>query len=522
MGLMANENGEPLDFYEAINGDDREKWQTAMDEEYRSLMKNTTWLLTEPPKDRKILTSKWVFKIKTDSNGNLDTYKASLVIKGCSQRYGIDYYETFSPVVRYESIRAILSISLIKKTYRVQFDVKTAFLYGNLNENIFMYQPLGYDDKSGRVCLLKRSLYGLKQAPRCWNERFVEYIKRFEFEQNVADSCVFFLKKNEFFVIIALYVDDGLVISDSNDKLNWILNEIKTELEIKISDLNFYLGLEIKYLDDSHTLFISQSNYVNKVLDRFKMTDSKPVKTPIDVSNKIIDDVSEKEDHNFPYREVVGSLMYLAIISRPDIVYAVNYASRFVEKPLRCQVVIVKRILRYLNGTKHYGLWYGKESNMVLNCYSDSDFANDPRRKSISGVVVKMDKNVIAWASRKQQSVTLSTTESEYVAATECVKEMIWLKSLLNQLVEMNVSILYVDNQSTIKLIKNPEFHKRTKHIDVKYHFIREKLADNVFVLEYVPTDSQEVDVMTKPLSFDKFHAALHMLNLRDGVEEQI
>lgn len=449
-----------------------------------------------------------MYKVKRKADGSIDKFKARLVVRGFTQQYGVNYDETFSPVVRFTSLRLVLAICCQYELVKKQFDVKTAFLYGNLDENIYMEQPTGYSDGSTKVCKLQKSLYGLKQAPRCWNKRFKDFLQKFTFKSCDSDPCVFLGKINENFVILTLYVDDGLIATKRIQDIDVLLKYLMSEFEITVLDSEYYLGLEIK--TDPGSIFVCQTSYIKKILEKFDMSMSKPVSTPCESSTlSLVEDGGENEgvksDIRFPYREAVGSLMYLTVATRPDIAYAVSYVSRFLDKFQKVHVLAVKRIFKYLVGTQSFGIYFKKMTELRLECYSDADYAGDPEtRLSTSGYILKLSHGPISWGSQKQRSVALSTTESEYVAACEAVKELIWIKRFLSELLPLEnfkTPLLLMDNQSAMKLIKNPQFHKRSKHIAVRYHFIRQIFEEGEFELFYVPTTEELADIFTKPVS---------------------
>lgn len=506
---------EPATFQEATNSKQKKQWVAAMNEEIESLLKNRTWSLVDLPSGKKVIDNRWVFKIKTNTDGSVDRYKARLVIRGFTQEHGVDYSETFSPVVKFTSIRTILAIAAQRKLKLKQFDVKTAFLYGDLEEDVYMTQPIGYNDGSGKVCKLIKSLYGLKQASRCWNKKFTMFIKQFDFIVSTSDPCVFIHSKNGITIILAIYVDDGLMAASNEKCMTPVIDFLNEHFEIKTFDAKCFLGLEINQRPDG-AIYIHQSAYSRKILNRFRMIDSNTVAVPADPSQTLCT-VDIRDECNFPYREAIGSLMYLAIATRPDISYAIGNCSRFMENPAPVHVNAVKRILKYINGTLNFGLFYINDSEFYLRGFSDADYAGDvDNRRSTSGCLFLLGTCVISWFSTKQRSVTLSTTESEYVAAAEAVKELIWLKRLLSEIAPdiEQIPRFYMDNQSAIKIVKNPEFHKRTKHIEVRYHFIREKYERKEFLLEYVSSNEQLADVFTKALARNKFEFFRNKMNI--------
>lgn len=504
---------EPTTYHEAMNSHDRNNWIEAMNDEYSSLIKNKTWMLVNQPINQKVIDNRWVFKIKENPNGTIERYKARLVVRGFTQQYGVNYEETFSPVAKFTSIRAILSLVAIEKLKIKQFDVKTAFLNGDLEEDIYMKQPIGFDDNSGKVCKLLKSLYGLKQASRCWNHTFTNFIKGFGFKSSDADPCVFVRSIDNKKVILAIYVDDGLVAAESDSEIDIILHEMQKSFEIKVFESKCFLGIEIEKNNDC--IFIHQAAYAKKVLNKFRMFDCNPVSIPADTSKILCS--NQTEEVGYPYREAVGSLMYLAIGTRPDISFAVGNASRFLEKPESTHVNAVKRIFKYIKGTINYGILYDGKFGINFHGYSDADHGGDiETRRSTTGYAFVLGSGIISWCSERQKCVSISTTEAEYVAASQAVKELVWLKRLLQEIVstKQEIPFFYMDNESAMRLAKNPEYHKRTKHIDIRFHFIREKVIEKCFLLKHVSTKDQLADVFTKALPRERFQEIRKKLNI--------
>lgn len=493
-------------------------WKNAMDEEMASLMKNETWDLVSLPEGKNIIDNRWVFTTKYKSNGDVERYKARLVVRGFTQSYGIDYEEIFSPVAKLESIRIILALSAARNMKLAQFDIKTAFLNGDLPEEIYMKQPEGFQDDSQRVCRLKKSLYGLKQSPRCWNRKFTYFLKEYGLKASDADSCIFYKETNNSMLYLAIYVDDGLVASHDEKELSSLLKYLSDCFEVKIGDFDLFLGLQIRKYDNG-SLFIHQSSYVNKMLVKFGLDQCNPCLTPVD-TNLYLDTVQRSNENiNFPYREAVGSLMYLAIGTRPDIAYIVNYLSQFNEKPTHEHCSALKRVFRYIQGTKDHGLYYSSDSKFQLKGFCDSDFAGDVNtRKSRSGAIIQIGDSTVSWFSKKQLSVAISTTEAEFMAASEGVRTLIWIDRLYKELtpeLKSEKPVLFLDNQSAIKLIKNPEFHSRTKHIDIRVHFIRDYFEKGLFDVNYINTKDQLADILTKGLSKDQFNKLRDLMGIQ-------
>lgn len=507
---------EPNSFTEAMQSENSHDWQCAMDDEMKSLAESNTWELVEKPEDRLVVDNRWVYRVKMNLGGTVDKFKARLVAKGFSQQAGVDYTETFSPVARFDTIRAVLSVAASEKLKLAHFDVKTAFLNGELDEVIYMRQPVGYDDGTGRVCKLSKSLYGLKQAPRCWNKKFKDFLERYGLKVSEADPCLFYSVHDGHKLIIALYVDDGLVAAQNDDDLNMFLSELCSEFCVTVSPAGCFLGLQIRQLEDG-SVTVSQENYIKKILQRFNMSECNPVTTPSDKMTAV--EASTCSKGTVPYREAVGSLMYLAIGTRPDIAYAVSSVSQALEKPSQHDWLRVKRIFKYLKGTYQMGIVYdaGYQSG-VFTAYSDADYAGDvSTRRSTSGVVCLHMGGPVSWSSQRQKSVALSTTEAEFIAASEAAKEIVWLSRLFSEIsVLTSIPVLKIDNMSAVKLVKNPAFHKRSKHIEVRYYFVREKYDEGQLVVEHVPGDEQIADIMTKPLQKCRYQVLRDMMGVMD------
>jgi hypothetical protein len=397
-----------------------------------------------------------------------------------------------------------LSVAAKEKLVLAQFDVKTAFLNGDLEEEIYMKQPEGFTDGSNKVCKLVKSLYGLKQAPRCWNETCTKFFSTQGLVESEADPCLFVRKRDNGKLMIALYVDDGIIAATHQEDIDAFLSAMSSQFDITRCLFKCFLGIQVKMQPDG-SIFIFQKGYLKKVLERFNMDQAKPCNTPMER------DVSEDDrelDSCVPYQAAVGSLQYLSNGTRPDITFAVNSVSKYLKCPKVKHWNMVKRIFRYLAGTMEYGILYSSEDSPdnLLTIYSDADFAGDiDTRKSTTGYVSTFSGGAITWASQRQQSVSLSTTEAEFVAASQAAKEAIWLNRLFDEIAAVHDKpSLLVDNQSAIRLIHNQEFHKRSKHIEVRYFFVRDAVKRGDLTVKYVPTDQQLADIFTKPLSKDK------------------
>ncbi|CAL5417495.1 unnamed protein product [Camellia sinensis] len=523
--ILFTDEGEPESFQEAQNHKEKSSWQQAMQEEMQSLQKNQTYDLVKLPQGRKALQNKWVFKLKKDGSGKLVKYKARLVVKGFGQKKGIDFDEIFSPVVKMTSIRVVLGLAASLNLELEQMDVKTAFLHGDLKEEIYMEQPEGFEvkGKENSVCRLKKSLYGLKQAPRQWYKKFDSFMVGHEYKRTAADQCVYvrtFPGGN--FIILLLYVDDMLIVGQDATTIRSLKTELLQSFDMKdLGPAQQILGMNIVRDRKAKKLWLSQEKYVEQVIEKFNMKDAKPVSTPLANHfklSKISCPSSAKERQEMeaiPYSSAVGSLMYAMVSTRPDIAHAVGVVSRFLSNPGKEHWEAVKWILRYLKGTTKMCLCF-KDAKPVLEGYTDSDMAGDlDGRKSTSGFLFTFAGGAVSWQSKLQKCVALSTTEAEYIAAAEAGKEMLWLKRFLQELgLKQEKFTVHCDSQSAIDLSKNSMYHSRTKHIDVRYHWIREVMDKQLLELIKIHTDMNPSDMMTKGVTRDKLEVCKHLIGM--------
>ena len=495
---------EPKNVDEAFTDDN---WINAMQEELNQFARSEVWDLVPRPNDKNVVGTKWIFKNKLDENGTIVRNKARLVAQGYSQIEGIDFEETFAPVARLESIRILLAIACSLKFKLYQMDVKSAFLNGLLEEEVYVEQPKGFEDakKPNHVYLLKKALYGLKQAPRAWYERLTQFLINQNFERGSVDKTLFIQKTNDSILIAQIYVDDIVFGSTCNSFTEEFANLMKSEFEMSmVGELNFFLGLQVKQLTDG--MFISQTKYAKELIKRFGLDSAKHMNTPMSTTLKLSRESSGKSVDSSLYRSMIGSLLYLTA-SRPDIAFSVGACARFQSDPKEIHLKAVKRIIRYVSGTSGYGLWYPYDSSTCIAGYSDADWAgNVDDRKSTSGGCFYLGNCLVAWHSKKQSSISLSTAEAEYIAAGSGCTQMLWMKQMLTDYgIEQCSMNLYCDNTSAINISKNPVQHSRTKHIDIRHHFIRELVEEGVIVLEHISTEKQLADILTKPLDASKF-----------------
>uniref|UniRef100_A0AAV1VET7 Reverse transcriptase Ty1/copia-type domain-containing protein n=1 Tax=Peronospora matthiolae TaxID=2874970 RepID=A0AAV1VET7_9STRA len=461
---------EPSTFEAAVSGPDQVHWRKAIHAELESMRLRGVFRAAKLPNGQRAISTKWVFKIKRKADGSIEKYKARLVAKGFRQKYGIDYTETFSPVVKYVTLRMVIAISKHFGWPIDQLDVVTAFLYGVMKEQVFCVIPEGV-----------------------------------ELDISDFDPCLYIKTSDGHCVFILVYVDDVLVTGSSLELIAQTKNDLKTRFEMTDSGkCAFVLGIELLDGEDG-SVTLCQRRYVDDILKRFGMDDCKAVASPVDMSSRLVSsDATTKVDA--PFREAVGALMHLTTATRPDIAFAVGYVSRFMENPQEEHWVAVKRIFRYLQGTKTHGICYKLSARIDFRGYSDADWAGDlTDRKSTSGYTFMLLGAPVSWGSKKQPSVSLSTTEAEYIALSLAIQEGKWIHRLLCEIVmaaneEGPELMIHEDNQSCIKMTKNPVNHGRAKHIDIKYHHIRDEVKRGEVKLKYCETAVMLADIMTKGL----------------------
>lgn len=508
----------PKTVAEALSRADGHKWKQAMMEEVQSFNENETWELVDLPTDKTIVECKWVFKIKYDSK-NQSSYRARLVAKGYTQKKGVDYDETFAPVVRHSTLRLLLGLAVKLDLKILHLDVKTAFLNGELKENVFMQQPEGFvlKENENKVFKLKKAVYGLKQSGRAWNEKVDNVLLNIGYEKSKFEPCLYIKKnKDNLLTIVALYVDDFFVFSADCNEINFLENYLNSKFKIKnLGEAKQCLGIRINRDYDKECITIDQELYINDLLKRFGMVDSKIVSTPLDSSINLSNVEGEICDSKIPYQELIGSLMYLAVMTRPDIAHAVSLLSQYNNCYTKIHWQCAKRLLRYLKGTKHFSMKFCKENSKLIG-YADADWGSSKHdRKSFTGYVFKFSGGSVSWKSCKQRTVALSTTEAEYMALCEAAKDAIYLRNLLCEITgKLDCIDIYNDNQSAQKLASNPVFHDRSKHIDIRYHFLRNAVSENMINLKYMSTEEMVADILTKPLQNVKNSKFVNYLGL--------
>lgn len=496
---------EPKNVYEAIKD---ESWVIAMQEELNQFVRNDVWTLVPQPKSQTIIGTKWVFRNKMDENGIVSRNKARLVAQGYNQQEGIDYDETFAPVARLESIRILLAYACAHNFKLFQMDVKSAFLNGVINEEVYVAQPPGFIDfeKPNYVYKLKKALYRLKQAPKAWYDRLKTFLVDHKYTMGLVDNTLFTKKKDSHIIIVQIYVDDIIFGSTCQELCVDFSKIMHDEFEMSMmGELNFFLGLQIKQLEDG--IFFNQSKYIKDMLKKFGLEDSKPIKTHMSTETKLTKDEESESVDSTKYRGMIGSLLYLTA-SRPDIMFSVCLCARFQEDPKTTHLEAVKRIFRYIKGTTHLGLWYPKGTGIDTIVYADSDHAGDyVDRKSTSGICTFVGHCLTSWFSKKQTALAISTTEAEYVSAGKACQQALWMKqALVDDGILLNDITILCYNKGAIDLSKNPVQHARTKHIEIRNHFLRDNVKKGNISIEKVSSEDNIADILTKPLKREPFN----------------
>ena len=476
------------------------QWCTAMQEEFDALRKQGTWPLVLPPPHKNVVGCKWVYKLKHKSDGTIARYKARLVAKGFHQQQGVDYDETFSPMIKPPTVRLILSLAVSQNCPLPQLDVKNAFLHGILKEEVYMAQPQGYIDSSHphSVCKLHKSIYGLKQAPRAWFESFTTQLLHLGFIASTADSFLFIYNNHHVIAYLLLYIDDIVLTSNSTSFLDSLILQLKKVFDLKdLGPLHYFLGLQVSRTSDA--LHVTQTRYASDLLVKHHMVDSKLAKTPCSPNTRLFVHEGDLLSDPHGYRSLVGALHYLTF-TKPNILFAVHQVCQYMAAPTTTHLTATKRMLRYIKRTLFHGIAF-TPGPLNLSVYSDADWVGDlDDRRSTSGILVYLGSNPITWSAKKQPTVSCSSTESEYRALATTLAEVCWLLTLLKDLgiYLSQPPILWCDNVSALAIASNPFFHARTKHIEVDFHFIRERVLRKDLVVKFVLTVDQLADIFTK------------------------
>ena len=499
---QAQEEGlDPTSLTEAMQCPEWPCWEEAMKEEMEALEKHSTWRLEHPPLGTNIISCRWVFHAKKDANGNIYHYRTHLVACGFSQIPGTNFFDTYAPVMKTASICTVLVFATRHDLEVHQVDVKSAYLNGEFDDNkvIFMSVPLGVNltDDPALALRLLHPLYGLRQSTRRWHKKLCRVLEELlDMKLCDVDQAVFYFVEGTDLIIIVVHIDDLTIAGSCTTLIVWVKTKLCEAFEISDEgEIHWILGFAVMRDRSTHTLSLSQTAYIKAILRRFGLKEAKPLSTPMDPHVQLTAEQSPKmtakvaEMCNVPYREAVGSLMYASLGTHLDITYAVTALSHFLKNPGRTHWEACKCVFRYLARTKRLRLMYSGVNRDLVG-FTDADGSMHDDRKAISGYAFLIDGGAVSWALKKQEIISLSTTESEYVAITHAAKEAIWLHSFIGQLFApfTKAITLHSNNQSAIALTKDHQYHARTKHIDIHFHFIRWVVKDKKIWLFYCPT----------------------------------
>ncbi|CAL1404046.1 unnamed protein product [Linum trigynum] len=488
-------------------------WRAAMSDEVSAQIRNHTWDLVPAPPDCNILSNKWVYRTKIHPDGSLDRHRARLVARGFEQIPGLDFDQTYSPVLKPATLRLILGLAVTQGWPLHQIDVANAFLHGQLQETVYMQQPPGFvdPDRPDYVCRLRKSIYGLRQAPQTWFQCLAAALGRFGFSTSRTDPSLFIYKSSAVRLYMLVYVDDIVITGNDNSTIQRLMVFLRDNFALReMGALSYFLGIEVHRT--SSGIVLSQRKFILDLLDRAHMSTANPISTPctLDIIQQAAQDNSPLFADPSLYRSLVGGLQYLSF-TRPDISFAVNHVSQYQHAPTDTHWAAVKRILRYLRGTIDRGMEFSRSSSLHIHGYSDSSWASCPKdRKSITGFAVFCGSNLISWSTRKQKAVARSSTECEYRALATLASEVLWLRNLLHELGQSIPAppVLWCDNLGATFLAHNPVFHNRSKHMEIEFHFVRDHVSKGQLRVHFLPATDQLADVLTKPLprvSFTRF-----------------
>jgi hypothetical protein len=517
---------EPKSFLQAMQDS---KWREAMRAEVDALESTQTWTLTPLPLGKKPIGCKWVYKIKYHPDGSVERYKARLVAKGYNQQEGLDYTETFAPVAKMVTVRSLLALAASCRWHLHQLDVNNAFLHGDLHEEVYMHIPPGFGRKGEtRVCKLNKSLYGLKQASRQWYAKLSSTLINAGYKQSKADYSLFVRSHKGNITAILVYVDDIILAGNNLEQIQKLKKHLGDHFKLKdLGNLKYFLGIEVAR--SKKGIFLSQRKYALEVLEDTGFLGAKPSTFPMEQNLALSKHDGDLIVDPSPYRRLVGKLIYLTI-TRPDLAYAVQVLSQFMDKPRTSHLDAAHRVLRYIKHSPGQGILLSATSNIQLHAFCDADWARcRDTRRSITGYCILLGSSPISWKTKKQTTVSRSSAEAEYRAMASTCCEITWLKQLLADLhiPHPQSAKLYCDNKAAIHIASNPVFHERTKHIEIDCHLIREKLQGGIIQTFHIPTTQQPADLFTKALGSKQFHHLLGKLgvinihsNLRGSIEE--
>ena len=498
------ENSEPSTINQALK---IPYWRQACSKEFNALMNNGTWTLVPNDTSKILVGCKWLFRIKRNPDGSISRYKARLVAKGYTQTPGLDFKETFAPIVKPQTIKVVLTIALASRWSLHQLDVNNAFLQGQLTEEVYMQQPPGFihADFPSHICKLKKAIYGLKQAPRAWHDALKEFVLSYGFTMSLSDSSLFIYNKEGIQAFLLVYVDDLILTGSVPIFLKSFMKELSNRFSIKyLGYPHYFLGVEL--IPTSDGLILSQHGHIRNLLQTFDMARAKPTHTPLCTSTplQLVDGSAQANSKMF--RSIIGTLQYITL-TRPDLSFSINKLSQFMQQPTQIHFQQLKRVMRYLKLTINYGLKLKKPAHLKLQAFSDADWGgNLDDRTSTSAFIIYFGGNPVSWLSKRQRTVARSSTEAEYRSVATAAAEVMWLTNLLSELhVKTPAPHLFCDNIGATYLCSNPVFHSRMKHIALDYHYVRQLVQLGQLRVSHISTKDQPADILTKSLSRPRF-----------------
>uniref|UniRef100_M4DMN8 Integrase catalytic domain-containing protein n=1 Tax=Brassica campestris TaxID=3711 RepID=M4DMN8_BRACM len=492
-------------------------WNGAMTDEIDTCHETETWSLVPRPVNVHVIGCGWIFKTKLNADGTVKNLRARLVARGNEQEEGVDFLETYSPVVRTATVRMVLHFATVNKWDLKQLDVKNAFLHGDLLDTVYMKQPPGFvsEELPDHVCLLHKAIYGLKQAPRAWFNKFSSFLLKYGFICSVKDPSLFIYNRDGIIIFLLLYVDDMVLTGNDKSVIAKLLESLGKEFRMKdMGALSYFLGIQVQYTPTG--MFLNQEKYATDLLQSAGMLECAPMPTPLPLQIDRVPHQDELFETPSYFRSLAGKLQYLTL-TRPDLQFAVNLVCQRMHKPTMADFHLLKRVLRYIKGTITMGLHFYSDSDSSLKAFCDSDWAGcSETRRSTGGFCTMLGTNLISWSAQKQDSVSRSSTEAEYRCLSDTAAELSWIADVLQELgsAPKKPAEVFCDNLSAVHLTANPVLHKKSKHFATHYHYAREQVAKGTLVVHHVSATSQVADIFTKSLP----QAAYFSLRFKLGV----
>ena len=530
----------PKTIQQADSSSFAKEWEDARHVELKRLQEMCTWQLVDPPPAADILGCRWVFAVKQKPDGIVDRFKARLVAQfGFGQKEGVDYDETYVNTAGYGTLRMFLSMVCQLDLHLHQMDVTTAFLYGDIDKEVFMKQPPGHSDGSDRVCKLIRSLYGLKQAPRIWNETLDRALREMSFVKSELDPALYILTRDGHVLFLLDFVDDMLLASASQPLIDWVKAQLSEKFKMTdLGEAEKYLRFYILRDRVKGEMWLSQVKYCTEIAVKFGCPEGPFPDTPMHSSFVMFypwelpdaglhgrpppdSDVSYAPLLDVPsvklYRQFTASLNYAAHTTRPDIAYAVSQLSRANHCPRTRHLKAARRVVFYLMGTAEWGLHYRRDDRLMLECFTDASFKPDEESKARTGLILSFGGGPVYWSSKKQDRVSTSTCDAESLAVMTAVQFVEFARDQLEELgcLQRRPTPLWCDNSATVALCQNPVSHHKSKQLVRPMAYVRELYRRRVIYPAFIRTRDQPADFLTKSLTVGPFVYCRDLAGLR-------